>query len=61
LSWLPQKGSFLRFFGDYSDRFNIKIRQQMHALHGGDPDSLTPDGVEEADAFYHEIIDPTPF
>jgi hypothetical protein len=50
--WLP-KGDDVGFHFEtrYPDRSNLKMRVKMHRLHGKDPDSLTPDGAEEAREF----------
>jgi hypothetical protein len=53
LKWLPNgEAKSLMFKGPYPDRSNLPVRQNLQAKFGNDPDSLTPDGVEEADAFY---------
>ncbi len=51
-SWLPT-GRHLAFdfVSHYPDRSNLKMRQHLQSLYGNDPDSFTPDGMEEASDF----------
>ncbi len=58
-AWLPgEKAQGYRFKTRYPDRSNLSIRKELHALYGNDPDSLTPDGLEEAQQFIADSFSP---
>lgn len=50
--WLPLgKVPWITFRSRYPDRSNLPMRRHLHQFSGEDPDSLTPDGAEEAQQF----------
>jgi hypothetical protein len=50
--WLPEDAPyFISFRGRYPDRSNLEMRQRIHSLYDNDPESLTPEGAEEANEF----------
>lgn len=50
--WLPKGAvSWIRFAIEYPDRSNLEMRQSLQRVYGNDPDSLTPEGEAEAEAF----------
>lgn len=50
--WLPPgEVPWISFRSRYPDRSNLPMRQHLHRFSGEDPDSLTPDGMEEAQQF----------
>lgn len=50
--WLPKgENRWISFATRYPDRSNIDQRKALHAYFGSDPESLTPEGVEEGRLF----------
>lgn len=57
LKWLPTgEAKSLMFKGPYPDRSNLPVRQNLQLMLGSDPDSMTPDGAEEAEDFYKRYL-----
>ena len=57
--WLPSgEVDWITFKGPYPDRSNLLMRQRLHRFSGTDPDSFTPDGVEEARQFLENTYGP---
>lgn len=51
-SWLPSADmAGVDFASRYPDRSNLVIRKRLQHMYGNDPDSLTPDGADEANEF----------
>lgn len=62
LGWLPQdKVGFVLFKGPYPDRGNLKMRKHLNRIFQNDPESETPEGVEEARDFIENGLTSCPF
>ncbi|MDJ0979249.1 MAG: hypothetical protein QNI87_12050 [Erythrobacter sp.] len=60
--WLPQGEETGFDFADYyPDRSNLKMRTRLQQFYGSDPNSLTPEGAEEARAFVENDYSWIPF
>lgn len=62
IKWLPKGKSYdVIFSHQYPDRSNLEMRQHMHRMRGNDPESMTPEGAEEARDFFENVIEGIPF
>lgn len=61
--WLPKgEAENIKLAFPYPDRSNIEQRKRQHETYGNDPDSLTPEGVAEAQDFIaNNFAPPDPF
>lgn len=62
VAWLPKGKSYdISFLRRYPDQSNIEMRQYLHLLRNDDPNSLTPEGQEEAKNFIENVLEGAPF
>lgn len=62
-AWLPVgDANGIDFANYYPDRSNLALRKRLQQIYGKDPDSLTPQGVEEANQFLaNDLSEGAPF